>query len=399
MSQPEHGGIKICNNCGPGSFPFSPYFVPHANYTGFDSFQYFYYPVGVPGPNSNTADVFMLLIGNDDAQNAGACRYPLPPQSVGQPVNVTNGNMWLEQSDYALPGIGEPIEVKRFYNSMIQASGLFGFGWSTKYDESLGIYADDKMIRLNEPDGKASYFGRATTTVPFKSYSQSLTAQIDKNGDGTYNLNYKDGRVHKFSSAGKLLWQRDRNGNQATLNYNGSGVLTGISDAVGRTLTVSMNGFGNVSQISDSMGTVATYDYFPSSSLLQSVTYADGSKFTFEYDTTTVPSKKFLKTVKDVLNNIVETHVYDSQGRATTSERHGGVEKYTLVYDQSDFYGLFTQVTDARNNVTKYYFTRQYGTNLITRTDGACSCGGGGSEVTRYEYDLGNSKLNLVKKV
>lgn len=70
----------------------------------------------------------------------GACRFPVPSPNVGKPVNVTNGNMWLEQTDYSLPGIGEPIELNRFYNSTIQTSGLFGFGWSTKYDEPLQIY-------------------------------------------------------------------------------------------------------------------------------------------------------------------------------------------------------------------------------------------------------------------
>ena len=39
-----------------------------------------------------------------------------------------------------------------------------------------------------------------------------------------------------------------------------------------------------------------------------------------------------LTAVTDALGNIVEAHTYDGQGRALTSEKHGGVERYTLTY-------------------------------------------------------------------
>lgn len=402
-----HGGVHI-NNWDPFSCTRCPYFTPQANYTGFDFFSYQYVVCcgNPPGPPSNVATVNLLLIGNDDAQNAGACPttqpgVPTAPTSVGQPINVTNGNMWLEQTDYALPGGGETIKINRFYNSIIQSSGLFGFGWSTKYDESIVIY-DDKMIRLNQPDGRAAYFGRTNTANPFFSFSSDVVGEILQNPDNSYTLTFKDGRVHKFSSAGKLLWQKDRNGNQTTLAYDINGILTSITDTFGRTLTLTPGANGNILQISDSLGVVATYDYVPGTFLLQTVTYADGSKFKFEYDSTTAPGKILLKTVKDALDNILETHLYDQQGRATTSEKQGGVEKYTIEYTvtsnpSATLPGL-TTVTDALGHVTKYHYWRWYGSNVIFKIEGVCSCGGGGSEETKYDYDWGNSWLNLVYK-
>lgn len=142
VTPPAHGGVGPGCSLGLGCCRYCVYFGPSDNYTGFDTYQYRHEVCcgNPPGPPSNTATVNLLLIGNDDAQNAGACRFPVPSPNVGKPVNVTNGNMWLEQTDYSLPGIGEPIELNRFYNSIIQTSGLFGFGWSTKYDEPLQIY-------------------------------------------------------------------------------------------------------------------------------------------------------------------------------------------------------------------------------------------------------------------
>jgi len=45
--------------------------------------------------------------------------------------------MWIRQTDYNLPAIGENINVTRFYNSISSRFGLFGAGWSTQYDESI----------------------------------------------------------------------------------------------------------------------------------------------------------------------------------------------------------------------------------------------------------------------
>lgn len=362
-------------------------FLANSGFSGFDTFRYDY------GPFSQATRVYVLVgPNNDNAINAGeGC-------GVGQPVNVTTGNMWLKQRDYLLPGFGDPIEVTRFYNSITQANGLFGSGWTSQYDDALTIFSDGKMLRLSSADGRSAYFGRMSTSAPFTSFSPAVTGNIVVEPDLSYTLTFKDGRKRNFSPTGKLLWQRDRNGNQTTLNYDVNGLLTGITDAAGRVLGITLNANGNVAQVSDTTSVVATYEYYPSTNWLKTVTYNDGSKYQFEYDATTAPGKILLTTVKDALDNILETHAYDSQGRATTSERHGGVEKYTLAYDQTDpTYGPFTNVTDANGNITKYFFKRESATNLITRIEGACSCSGG-SQVTTFEYDTNLSWLNLTNR-
>jgi RHS repeat-associated protein len=401
---PKHSAYHTYN--GWGGF----HFWSSGTYTGYDSFSYElnYIPYTVGA--FDIGSISVIIINSDGAEDAGEmCEFPpkkevKPANHVGEPVNVTNGNMWLKQKDYKLPGLGENIEINRFYNSIIQTTGLFGKGWSTKYDESLVVYAEDEhqdeqtnetyhhqMLRLNMPDGRAVYFGRGNRNDVFKPALMGVYGQIVKNFDSSYTLTFKDGRVHQFSSAGKLLWQKDRNGNQTTLSYNGSGNLTGVTDAFSRTLTITPNTNGTVASISDSIGTIATYEYYSSNnSLLKTVTYNDGSKYKFEYDS----NNNKVKTVKDALDNILETHDYDSSGRATTSEKHGGVEKYTLDYSHWGDSVPYTQVTDANQKVSKYYFDKSKGRNLITKIEGVCGCGGSGSEVTTYEYDMA---LNLVK--
>lgn len=399
FSYPSHGSVVVYwGNAWPR-------YSPNSGYTGFDQFSYRYINLG--GEWSNSAAVRLILIGNDDRQNAGTCPVlepdrgapspPSTPMEVGEPINVTNGNMWLVQRDYALGGRGEPVEIDRFYNSMIQSSGLFGFGWSTGLDESIQLFGD-KMIRYLRSDGKAIYFGRSETNLPYFSFSPAVFGTISANPDGTFKLSFRNGSSRLFNSTGKLVSISDRQGNETVLTYNAAGVLDTVTDAVGRVLTLTSNANGTIASIADSSGTIAAYEYETNPSLLKTVTYPDGSKYKFEY--VTVGTKKLLATVKDALDNVLEHHDYDSQGRAITSEKHGGVEKYTLNYSGWDStHGNFTSVTDALGNVTKYFHKRIYGTNIVTRTEGVCGgCGGSGSEVTTYEYDTGNSWLALKKR-
>ena len=89
-----------------------------------------------------------------------------------------------------------------------------------------------------------------------------------------------------------------------------------------------------------------TYDWYWSPT---SVTYADGSKYNFAYD-----SQHRLTNVTDALTNVIESHTYDSQGRALTSKLPATAPKYTLSYISA----TETDVTDALNHVTKYFFDK-----------------------------------------
>lgn len=190
--------------------------------------------------------------------------------------------------------------------------------------------------------------------------------------------------MHQFNTSGKLVSFADPNGNTVTLSYT-NGFPTTITDAVGRTVTIANDGSGAIASISDNTGTIATYTHW-FWGILNGVTYADGSQFNFS--TGFVGNYIVLGTVTDALGNVVESHTYDSQGRALTSEIAGnGTEKYTLNYVSA----VETDVTDALNHVTKYFYDVSKGRNVVTRVEGSCSCGG--SQVQTWTYD---NQLNLT---
>ena len=296
--------------------------------------------------------------------------------------------MYIQQTDYRLPGFGEGLEVTRTYNSKMQRSGIFGFGWSSAFDESINAYGTT-LLRLNLPDARGVYFSRPSTSEAYLPKKPlDLHGQIVKNADNTYTLTFADGRIHQFNTSGKLVSMADRHSNTITLTYDANARPITVTDASGRTLTLTYNSSGKVGSIADASGTIATYTH-ATLARLSSVTYADGSKFTF----TTVfsGSNMYVGTVKDALNNVLESHTYDSQGRALTSEVAGnGTERYTLSYVSA----AQTDVTDALGRVTKYFYDASKGRNAVTSVEGICGCGGG-SQAQTWSYD---NQLNVTSE-
>jgi RHS repeat-associated protein len=362
-----HGSVGVFED---GSIRY----IPNIGFTGVDTFPY---TICDNLGKCSAATIFFLV--DNDAGNAGAASCNA---NVGGPVNVTNGNMYLQQADYRLPGVGAAVEIARTYNSISQGTGLFGRGWSTAYDESV-VVQDSNILRLNLPDGRAVYFyGAAGALTPVE---PDFHGQVIKNGDGTFTLSLKDGSLHQFDAAGKLLSLTDRSGNQTALAYDANSHLVSITDAFGRALTATTSATGRVLSVGDQLGTIATYAYGPNEELL-SATYADNSGFQFGYD-----GAYRLTSVTDAMGNVVESHTYDGQGRALTSEKQNGVERYTLSYVSASE----TDVTDALGRVTKYTFDTSKGRNVVTKVEGVCGCGGGGSQVQTWTYD---GQLNVVSR-
>jgi RHS repeat-associated protein len=356
---------------------------------------YLYAQVEVNSTENHNSPIQMIAMftdqNNGDQSCSGDAKWFQAPATVGRPVNVTTGNMYLAETDYRLPGKGVPIDLTRSYNSLNPASGLFGVGWTTQYDEVLTT-TSTHTVRIGAPDGRGMYFGRTNTSDPYVSASPKLKAQVVANVDGTYTLTYRDGRIHHFNSSGKLAWLKDRNGNQTTVNYDGYGAITGVTDAASRTMSFTLNAYGRVTSVSDSTGTIADYEYTSSSSpYLKTVTYPDGSEYNFAYTYNSALERYVISSVKDALDNILESHSYDGSGRATTSIVQGGVEEYTLNYTEDGY----TEVTDALDRVTKYWYSPTTGYSVVTKVEGLCGCGGGGTEATQYFYD---HNLNVTKK-
>lgn len=98
-----------------------------------------------PDPTSEEAERF----GPNDDPNA----------SVGDPINLTTGNVYEIAEDLNVPGRGLSMQFARFYNSKDTYQGPLGYGWTYAYNSSL-IEDTDGSVMLIDFQGARKRFIR-----------------------------------------------------------------------------------------------------------------------------------------------------------------------------------------------------------------------------------------------
>lgn len=173
----------------------------------------------------------------------------------GHPINLTNGNTWIQQRDYSLPGLGGGLELVRTWNSHWQDAspvsvlGMFGHSWRSTYEERFS-FPDSNTVMYWRADGSGWTFNynSAARTYAMVSPPNEHASLSYNSVAGQYTLAFADGSQRIFSQPGYLTALIDRNGNQTTVAYDGSNRITQVTDAAGRQITFSYNDPVNTGQ-------------------------------------------------------------------------------------------------------------------------------------------------------
>lgn len=306
--------------------------------------------------------------------------------NVGGPINTTNGNTWIQQADYSLPGLGGGIVVARTWNSLWQSSspitqaGMFGDSWRSTYEEQLQVL-NGGAVQYWRSDGSAWLFGFDSVNNAYTLLTppdERATLTFDS-GTTLFTLTFLDGSKHIFNNSGFLTAVVDRNGNQTTVTYDASNRISQVIDAGGRTLTFNYPGptATQVSSIQDSVGVVASYSYDASARLTQ-VTYADASAVNYAYD-----ANGLLTSMTDTDGKVLEAHTYDSQRRGLTSVRGNGADLVTVSYPSAGT----TQISDSKGNASTYGYSSISVRNFPTSISGTTCSSCGAKGPATYTYD------------
>jgi RHS repeat-associated protein len=316
---------------------------------------------------------------------------------AGQPINLTNGNVWIEQHDYSIPGLGGGLSLSRTWNSLWRSNdsslpnaGMFGDSWRSTYEE--GLYAlDSNNVKYVRSNGDHWYFLWNNSTNNYQvdyPANQHATLTFDPvTSQGT--IAFAGGTKKIFDGSSRLLTTIiDRNGNVTTITYDSSTRISKVTDAASRSLTFSYADPNNTRQatsVADATGTVATYVY-GSSSALTKVTYADASFDTFNYDG---GGQLLITSVTDSQGKVLETHTYDSSRRGLTSARANGVESVTVAYNNPQ-----VQLTDSFSNATTYGIGNGGALKFVTSVSGT-TCSSCGAQTSLSEnFDTSGNLLS-----
>lgn len=299
-------------------------------------------PVLVPPPTTYGGGTPPPPVGGGGPITGGGGSIPnksaptLPNCYKGRPVNCASGNQTEEQTDLVLSGRGPSLYLTRSYNSQgaaeAEEAGPWGYGWSGPYGSHLEFNAEFGMVTVIQENGSIAPFNlEGGEYVP----DAWIQATLAKEGE-SYVFTLPSLEELKFNSEGKLIEQKDRNGNAISLGYE-SGKLTKVKDAAGRELIFAYTG-AQVTSVEDPMGHKVKYAYESSNLTAVTLPGEETPRWKFKYDA----SHQL-------------TEMTDGRGGVTKTE-----------YDEEN---RVIKQTDAMERVTKWEYGESGGNRTTTITE------------------------------
>lgn len=366
-----------------------------------------YYPGAECACESDT-----LRINVNDAVGTEATYFPPPtPRErgripcearAGDPINITNGNVYLERADVATGSdLGIPLSFQRFYNSYgNDASSSLHTNWRHTYDYRLTLDTASGNLTLWEPDGRVLVLRRidlATTSDTVTSYifpyGVSYDLAIDTSGT-VYTIQRDDDVFLVFDSLGPIDYMDDQNGNRLTMYYTGTS-LDSVVDASGRSLIFGYSS-GSLSQVcSSNADTLVNLEYYDSLNLLRRVRYADDSWEEYTYGDSSWNNRQIIEARNS--DGVSHHYDYDTLSLAREYYLSAGFERVSLDYSREPSGGCppdSVKTIVQQVDTSTFYATFAVGgefRHIRSRIDPTC-----GGCPTEFEYNGGGLKSSVT---
>lgn len=309
--------------------------------------------------------------------------------AVGNPVNALYPNKYQVEEDF---GGAFAIRFARTYNSMHVQSAISP--WTHTFTRQfLGIDPQSPYVSLLLSDGKVYTYSKNTSGVWTTNADvvDKLSETIDASGVRVgWKLVRADDSVESLDLLGRLRSIVTRNGATQTLSYDADGRLSTVSDSFGRTLSFSYYsaaaavGANKIESITDNNANIVRYTYTSDGSF-KSVSYPGGAVRTYLYNEPTFTANAnrpgALTGIVDENGSRYSTFSYNASGWPVSTERGGGVEKYTVGYGSSS-----STITDPLGTQRTYSFQSVLGVSRNTGVSQPCaSCGANNGQFATYD--------------
>lgn len=376
----------------------------------------------------------------------GAC------PTCGNPISLTSGNKYQEETDYQGVGIF-PLMIKRYYNSAMEVTNTVPGGNSHYGTGVVGTNTGNQTIaslvggagylaQLPLLTDDAHYRNLALGVIGDKwrhHYQRSLTIRsLDDSQAGlslTSAAAYRhDGRVYIFNLYNnQWVGEKDVNLSLTTITggyrlvdeqdnaeiYDTGGRLLSISNRAGIEQALSYDSCGRLSTVTHSFGAQLLFNYdtacgqSSASALIASITLPAGSQVGYSYSSGKLTSVSYpnsttrgyqysgsLTGIVDENSVLYASWGYDSLGRATTSQHADGADATSVAYTCTSNCSTLNSweittaaVTDALNTVHTYSFTVVNGVSKVDQiTQPAAS--GTGTVTESYTYDTNGNRTS-----
>lgn len=158
----------------------------------------------------------------------------------GQEFHQLVGNYTTAFTDASVATVGPALSLVRSYNSLDpRADGMFGAGWSSRWDMKIVSENSGNTLLVTYPDGRQFRF--AAKSGGLYEAPPGMHAALSTVSGGGWKLMDKSSTTYTFDSAGKLTKIADSRGRAQDLAYT-SGKLSTVTGVGGRKLTFTWTG-------------------------------------------------------------------------------------------------------------------------------------------------------------
>src|SRR5258706_1619801 len=300
-----------------------------------------------------------LIMGNGDTQAHGSFGTDEPPDAlpvfsprntvpmeIGDPVEVSNGNMHHEEQDFSIPNVGLPIKFERRYDSLSTADMGMGDGWSYTYGDQLTV---DELgnVTWHTSEGVNYKFNYDSTNYT----ALGLFGKLTHSG-GTYQYRERNGVTYTFGDSTLRLTQiLDANGQGVDVTATSIGP-TSVKDHndPSRIITFTYDVNNRIASVADWTGRTWLYTYF----------IIPGFQGTPGRDTTYHLASASLSGATSLLSMSYGYYPLDQAGnldaftgllKTITDNNDGGTHTYEYYTNRKAF-----RVTDAEGNQESFFY-------------------------------------------
>jgi RHS repeat-associated protein len=341
---------------------------------------------GPGGTATDTIELQVILAFEYECYGTDADEQERSGGLIAETIRILNGNVVESRSDLDFPSPNRlGLRLLASYNSRYENVGSMGHGWTHTYEATLeSAFVIDGVTSLRITDGtaKAFYFQERAPGEYSGLFGEHSRVKAEPGGHVWYRL---DGSRYTFLSSGRLARVEDAVGNILDLAYDINNRLETVTDvASGRVLAFHYSSdrldcvTGPVTAAVPD-GLWVTYGYDTNQNLT-TVTYADGSGFTYAYNDLNDPHN--LTRKKDLLNHVLREWSYNSSDQATACLTPDGKGVTSITYTGSQ-----VAVRDAYDVLRTYTLANVGGRKKVTLMIGITNAPYADTNAVRWLYD------------
>lgn len=287
-----------------------------------------------------------------------------PDDRIGSddPVDLVTGEMYLSQTDLALPGV-LALVLKRIHVSGYRKGRWFGRSWASTLDQRIEV--DEDGIHYAAPDGVVLHYAAPAhpgeQVLPVAgarwplSYDRTADTYVIEQPEAGYRLAFPPGPTPELCRP--LSSIADRNGNRITFVHDDEGFPREVFHSGGYRLAVDNLATSRGLRVEAvhlldgaGQGTKIVSFGYDAAGRLTDVVNSSGAPLVFAYD-----DKDRITSWTDRNGLFYEYH-FDASGRVTRTEGSGGFLRGEFVFDLA---ARTTTATDSLGNATVYHWNER----------------------------------------